>query len=455
MISLPRAFATTMQARLGAEWEAFLQALNSPAPVSLRFHLLKHKKWSENYEKVKWCFNGVYLPERPVFTLDPAFHAGAYYVQEASSMLVCHLLQQVFPNPAGIRALDLAAAPGGKSTLLAEWLGQDGFLVANEVIRSRFQTLDYNHIKWGYANTVVSNHDSQDFSALENWFDLILLDAPCSGEGLFRKDPGAMAEWSPDNVAHCAARQKRILADAVRLLKPGGILLYSTCTYNEAENDDNVQWMGQTFGFESIFADLPDDWGISRTLCGLQCYPHRVKGEGFYLAALQKTGDGPTRQINSSYRFSGWGPLPGKYQNLIRPFLRNPHEFSFYIDSSYCIRALPKDKEETTGKVAQALHRCRWGIEVGQIKGKDFIPAPELALSNVIEPDLPAVTPDRATALRYLKKEPVDLPGAPGGWVLVRYDGLNLGWAKVLQNRTNNYYPKAWRILMELPPEFF
>ncbi len=451
MIPLPEVFVQTMQARLAGEWSSFLNALESPAPVSLRFHLQKQIKWQENVEKVKWCFNGVYLPERPVFTLDPAFHAGGYYVQEASSMLICSVLRQIFPNPVGIRALDLAAAPGGKSTLVSEWLGQGSTLVANEVIRSRYHTLDYNLVKWGYPNTVVTNHDSQDFSGLDNWFDLILLDAPCSGEGLFRKDPGAVAEWSPASVTHCAARQKRILADAARLLKPGGFLLYSTCTFNEVENDGNAQWIAREFGLTPCFPDIPDQWGITRTHSGLQCYPHKVKGEGFYLATLQKPGD-RISNTDPPMRMPGWEAMPGKYQPLINPLLKDPGAFSFFIDPSLQIRALPKSTAEAVVKVATCLRRSKWGVEIGQIKGKDFVPAPALALSTAIAPALPAVDLDRQSALHYLKKETIVFQHAPLGWVLVRYEGLNLGWAKVLPNRTNNYYPKEWRILMELPP---
>ncbi len=451
MIRLPKAFVESIQARLGGEWKEFLNALESPAPTSIRFHLLKQKKWQENFEKVKWRFNGVYLPERPVFTLDPAFHAGAYYVQEASSMLVGAVLQQIFPTPTGIKALDLAAAPGGKSTLLSEWLGQGSLLVANEIIRSRFQILEYNLVKWGYPNAVITNHDSQDFGRLENWFDLVLLDAPCSGEGLFRKDPAAITEWSPDSVTHCAARQKRILADAAKLLKPGGFLLYSTCTFNEAENDGNMQWMVREFGFKPIPPDIPNDWGVTQTLFGLQCYPHLVKGEGFFLAVLQKPGEVTANTTNPMTRLPGWEPMPGKYLPLVSPLLKDPGETLFFIDPTLNIRALPKETAALVAKVATSLRRSSWGIELGQVKGKDFIPSPALALSTTVSPALPAVTADLRTALHYLKKETVDFPGAPMGWVLVRYEGLNLGWVKVLPNRTNNYYPREWRILMELP----
>lgn len=451
MNPFPVAFAEAMQAQLGEAFPAFRDALLAPAPVSVRFHLLKNKTGWENSEKVKWAHNGAYLPERPVFTLDPAFHAGAYYVQEASSMLVAAALEQLFPNTGGLRVLDLAAAPGGKSTLLIERLAPDSLLVANEVIRSRFQTLAYNMIKWGYPNVAVTNHDSSDFLALGNWFDLVLLDAPCSGEGLFRKDPDAMAEWSPDNVQHCAARQKRILADAAQLLKPGGVLLYSTCTYNARENDDNMAWMTKTYGLEPLRLEFPEIWGTSPTKTGIQCYPHRVKGEGFFLAALQKTGsDRPTAKAQVK-KPSGRDVLPQKYLPPVRPLLKDPDRYAFFTDARQNIHAVPLEVENPAAQLAPLLPRCHYGLEIGRLKGNDLVPSPALALSTAIAPGLPAADLDRHTALHYLKKEAVELPGAPRGWALARYQGLNLGWVKVLPGRTNNYYPREWRILMEIP----
>jgi 16S rRNA C967 or C1407 C5-methylase (RsmB/RsmF family)/NOL1/NOP2/fmu family ribosome biogenesis protein len=440
-----------MQAQLGEAWPDFQNALLMPAPVSIRFHFLKNNSSWENFEKVKWINNGVYLPERPVFTLDPAFHAGAYYVQEAASMLTAAALGHFFPHTSSLRVLDLAAAPGGKSTLLIERLAPDSLLVANEVIRSRFHTLAYNMIKWGYPNGATTNHDSSEFKALENWFDLVLLDAPCSGEGLFRKDPDAMSEWSPENVKHCAARQKRILADAARLLKPGGILLYSTCTYNPQENDDNMTWMAKEYGMETLRPEFPEIWGTLPTKTGIQCYPHKVKGEGFFLAALQKTGPGRTTSKVPVKKPSNQDALPTKYLPLIRPLLKDPDRYAFFIDARQNVHAVPVEVENPAAHIAALLPRCHYGLEIGQLKGKDLVPSPALALSTAIAPDLPGIDLDRTTALRYLKKDTVEMPGTPQGWTLARFQGLNLGWAKVLPGRVNNYYPREWRILMQIP----
>ena len=441
-----------MQNTLGNQWAAFEKALHLPPPVSVRYHFLKENKCQENFEKVKWSSKGVYLPERPVFTLDPALHAGAYYVQEASSMLVEEAVRQWCDLRKPLRVLDLAAAPGGKSTLLADLLGMKGLLLANEVIRPRYQVLRHNLARWGYPNACSSNHDSRDLSALSAWFDLLLLDAPCSGEGLFRKDPDAVREWSPEALRLCAARQRRILSDAAGLLRPGGILVYSTCTYHEEENAANVQWLAREFGFEEAPLDIPAEWGIQAIGPGYQCYPHRVRGEGFYLACLRKTGDSPRRPEDKAGKLRGWEPLPSKWLPKISPWVAQPEAYRFFIDAQQNVRALPKAIETWTAARSQVLHRMEWGVEVGSIKGQDLVPAPELALSLAVSKELPALELNRANALLFLKKESFPAPDTAQGWTLVRYQGLNLGWAKVLKDRVNNYYPKNWRILMDVQP---
>lgn len=446
---LPKAFLEQMQALLGAEFEAFLQALDAPAPTSIRWHLKKNKS-KENFDKVKWYSDGIYLTERPIFTLDPTFHAGSYYVQEAASMLVAAAVRQLIDPQEPLAVLDLCAAPGGKSTLLATILSETSFILCNEVIKSRYPILRENLIKWGYQNVHSLSQDSQDFAGLEGFFDLVLVDAPCSGEGLFRKDKKAIAEWSPDSVQRCAARQKRILADAVKTVKPGGNLLYCTCTYNDLENEENAAWLLQTLGLERVPLSIPTDWGIQAKNIGYQCYPHKVRGEGFYIACFKKTS-GTSFKAPKNLAFQKWKPLQAT--PMLQKWLKTPADFYFFQDEKGAAFAVLKSHLEHCQLIAQQFRHWNLGLEIGTIKGKDFIPSHALALSTAIAPDLPAVALDKERALRFLKKENIPLDFIPESWALVTFEQQTLGWIKGIGNRVNNYFPKDWRILMELPSE--
>ena len=241
-----------------------------------------------DFEKVPWHPQGYYLNERPSFTLDPVFQAGGYYVQEASSMFVAEAVRQTMDTSKPLRVLDLCAAPGGKTTTLAAELTENSFLMANEVIKSRIPALKENLLKWGFTNYVVTNHDPETMAELEGFFDVVLVDAPCSGEGLFRKDDEAAKEWSVQHVELCSARQKRILKAAAFLVAPNGVLVYSTCTYNAQENDENVAYITKITELERIDLSLPTEFGIQATQGGAQFYPHKLKGEGFYLAVFRQ-----------------------------------------------------------------------------------------------------------------------------------------------------------------------
>lgn len=449
-MQLPTPFLEQMQDQLGPETADFLEALSLPAPTSIHINTLKNLIGEEIIDGVKWYENGVYIPERPLFTADPAFHAGAYYVQEASSMLVAEAVQQLLDLSQPVKVLDLCAAPGGKSTLLSAIISDDSLLVANEVIRSRFQVLDYNLVKWGASHKITCSQDVSQFKGLKDFFDLILVDAPCSGEGLFRKDPQAVTEWSPENVMHCSNRQQRILRDTVELLKPGGTLLYSTCTYNDRENSDNAAWLLTEFPLEISPLDFPDDWGISRRAVGFQCYPHRVRGEGFYLSAFRKTGASATgRKIRPAGKFKYFQPLPRAKREALQPYIAPGKALIFLENDKGQVIAIPESMHEAALRLSPHLRYFRMGTPVGNFKGRDLIPDPALALSQIVHPDFPSTELDRKNALLYLKKEAPRL-SAPTGWHLVSFQNLNLGWIKVLKGRVNNYYPKEWRIRMAL-----
>ena len=449
---LPPAFQEQMQAQLGADFPDFATALAQSTPVSIRINPRKAVYATTGLPQVPWCSEGFYLPERPSFTLDPLFQAGAYYVQEASSMLLNVALKQIVNLNRPLRVLDLCAAPGGKSTLLASALSPDSLLICNEVIRSRVSVLRENMDKWGYPNVAISNHDPEDMDKLAGFFDVVVVDAPCSGEGLFRKDPDAMQEWSEENVQLCSARQKRILAAAAPLLDEGGILIYSTCTYNDDENTENVQYLTEN-GFRNRPLDLPADWNVvekkTGDAVGYQCYPYRVRGEGFFISVFQKTSFTASVKLDAR-TFRSIRALRPRETASVSKWLQNPGEFSFWEKPNGDVMALPKSLEKTFLFLDSAIHNKGFGLEMGQFKGQDFIPSHALALSTAINQSLPAIALSKEDALRYFKKENLVFDEPVRGWLLAQYKGLNLGWVKGVGNRVNNYLPKDWRIRMDI-----
>jgi 16S rRNA C967 or C1407 C5-methylase (RsmB/RsmF family)/NOL1/NOP2/fmu family ribosome biogenesis protein len=449
---LPEAFVAQMRAQLGDDYAAFEAALKQETPVSIRVNPRKNGFDTTGLQPVPWCPEGFYLPERPSFTLDPHFQAGAYYVQEASSMLLNEALKQSANLTRPLRVLDLCAAPGGKSTLLASALHPDSLLICNEVIRSRVSVLRENIDKWGFANVVVSNHDPEDMLSLSGFFDVIVVDAPCSGEGLFRKDPDAMNEWSEDSVQLCSARQKRILAAAAPLLDVGGTLIYSTCTYNDDENLDNVRYLTEN-GFRNHPLALPSDWNIVEKdidgSVGYQCYPHRVRGEGFFVSVFKKTAFTVPPKLDAR-TFRSIRALRTREAASAATWLQNPADFSLWEKPNGDVMALPVALEKQFLGLDVALKNKGFGLEIGQFKGTDFIPSHALALSTAINQHLPAVSLSKENALRYFKKENLILDEPATGWLLARYNGLNIGWMKGVGNRVNNYLPKDWRIRMDI-----
>ena len=431
-MQLPEEFIIRTKNLLGNEWEALEQALNEESPVSIRLNPRKITLDSLSEalplsEPVTWAVNGYYLSNRPSFTFDPLFHAGCYYVQEASSMILEHFVGNYFPQPAKI--LDLCAAPGGKSTHLSALLPDESLLIANEVIRSRANILAENLIKWGNPNTIVTQNDPVEIGrSLPDFFDVIVADLPCSGEGMFRKDPAAISEWSANNVRLCAERQRRIVADVWQALKPGGILIYSTCTYNWEENEENLEWICQKFDAELL--EEPR-----------RLMPHITKGEGFFIAGIRK------KTLDIRHK-----TLDIK-SNALRssPFafcLSPPNNFTFVSDSTRWI-AVPDIHYSDYLQVKNKLRILSAGITLGEMKGQDRIPAHGLAMSNALsETAFPQWEVDKKTALSYLRKDvlqtiPKELPK---GHVLITYKAHPLGFIKNIGIRANNLYPQEWRI---------
>lgn len=450
---LPLPFVRQMQQLLGNEYPDFAAALQEPPPVSIRYNAGRNLQSSNQPSTtvgVPWHPQGHYLAERPVFTLDPALHAGAYYVQEAASMFLREALRQTVDFSKNLRVLDLCAAPGGKSTLLADAISPESLLVANEVIKTRVGPLRENLERWGCPNVAVTSAEAEAFGAMQGWFDVVVCDAPCSGEGLFRKDPDAVREWSPESVELCAARQRRILAAAVDALAPGGVLAYSTCTYNRLENEGNAQWLTTEFDLEAAQLTVPADWGITvGEAGGCQFFPHRTRGEGFFIAVFRKKKDDVAPRHVPPAQFEHLKPLSKSQVPQAARWLRPDVGARFFQTTTGEVLALPATLESEFLFLDKYL-KAKWsGLNMGEFKGKDFIPSHALALSRWITADLPVLSLSREQALLFLKKETFEVPpNTPLGWTLAQFEGLNLGWIKLLPNRMNNYLPPERRIRM-------
>jgi 16S rRNA C967 or C1407 C5-methylase (RsmB/RsmF family)/NOL1/NOP2/fmu family ribosome biogenesis protein len=452
----PKNFLALLSGEPGFEVENFINAQkNIEPPTSIRINPFK-KSSIKTGEQVPWCPEGYYLDKRPSFTFDPLFHAGCYYVQEASSMFIGHILKQIRGNnDEPIKILDLCAAPGGKSTLINSALNSDDLLVSNEIIKTRVPVLCDNLNRWGAANVVVTNNDPRDLGKLTGFFDIILVDAPCSGSGMFRKDPAAMNEWSEANVSLCHQRQERILADVYPALKDGGHLIYSTCSYSHPENEDILDWLCKEFAMETRRIPINANWGIVETesdqqkAWGYRFYPGKVKGEGLFAACLQKNGE--TAQL-PSFKTKGNQKLAAKEIEQVKTYITSPDDFYFFKvnDDWMAINQQHKDSLDT---LQRHLYIKKSGVRIGRLMGNDLVPDHELALSIYINKDAVLETElDYNQAILYLRRENLTVDTPDKGWSLMTFEGHPLGWAKLLPNRVNNYFPKELRILSSLIP---
>lgn len=417
-MELPEAFESYTQGLMGESlYHQFKEGLSQPQPVSIRINPFKYTLNVEDIpafeSRVPWCKNGIYLKDRPAFTFDPLFHAGIYYVQEASSMFLDYVLRQNFNQP--VMALDLCAAPGGKTTCAMSALPTGSILFSNEPIHNRSQILNENILKFGHPNIVVTNNDAKDYRKSGLQFDVILTDVPCSGEGMFRKDENAIHEWSTSNIEHCKTLQREIVSNIWPCLKPGGILIYSTCTFNAEEDEKNAMWIASALGADFINIKTKPEWNITGALIphpdasqiSIPVYrfiPGKTKGEGLFMAVMKKQG----------------------------------------MMSSSC-NPLWKNVEK---KVAKYLNVLSHGIRPDIKKGMDLIPDISKALS--ILPDknkYPKVNVNDMQAIAYLRKEALSFDhNCPTGVVLVCYKDEPLGFAKNIGHRANNLYPKEWKV---------
>lgn len=443
----PPAFENRMKSSLGHEWPDFVRAHEQTLPVSVRINPYKGKPLAG--KKIPWTEFGYYLPERPSFTLDPSLHAGAYYVQEASSMFLEQALKQSTEPDKPLRVLDLCAAPGGKSTHLLSLIHQNSLMVSNEVIRSRAQILAENIQKWGCANIIVTNSDPETFQKLNGFFDVIVVDAPCSGEGLFRKDLEASKEWSEEHVALCSTRQRRILKDVWPALKETGILIYSTCTFNQTENEDTLTWLAENQSVEFIDLNLLPEWKIEKVksgkATGYRFFPHRVDGEGFFISVVRKLDLEPEIRIRPGRNFS---LASRNVSDQLQSWTLNSEDFKTIRQENLLIH-IPALWFDEMAYISNQLHVVSKGTAVAEIKHDKLIPEHAMALSRHLNLEhFSVINLDIHQALSYLRKESIQVGEGQKGFALVTYNGYALGWVNLLGNRVNNLYPSSWRIRM-------
>ena len=456
MKQLPEALLQSLQGIKGFDKKAFEEVHASGEQItSIRVNpskSLEFKNSELEVSPVPWSQYGYYLSKRPSFTFDPLFHAGCYYVQEASSMFLEQALMQLVDLSQPLKVLDLCAAPGGKSTHIQSLISAESVLVSNEVIKSRSNILTDNIIKWGCENVMVTNNDPSAFKKLTGYFDVIVVDAPCSGSGLFRRDEDAIDEWSLNNVALCCQRQQRILADVLPALKEGGLLIYSTCSYSKEEDEDIEDWLVSELKMENVpiamGLNIEEEWGIVKTISektssvGYRFFPDRVKGEGFFISCFRKTtGENEVRNKPSKPETAS-----SNDRALLQPFLKEERDIIKDKDTYFAF----------TGTALNAFQQLRSflniqykGVELGQIMKNKLVPSHALALSNIISDQVARTELSYDEAILYLQRQDLKLETQATGWQLVTFQKRPLGWINALPNRINNYYPKELRILKQ------
>ena len=438
-------FETHFKQLFGSSYPAFLKAIEEHTEVSMRLNPLKMQSVDfEDAEKIPWSLNGYFLKERPKFYADPLHHAGGYYVQESSSMF----FGQVIPVEKNIVALDLCASPGGKSTLIQSRISENSVLISNELDLKRNKVLAQNLNRWGADNVIVTNASSKALVSTGVLYDFILVDAPCSGEGMFRKDKVSLEQWSPNFVSSCAAIQEEILDDALKMLKPGGVLVYSTCTFEPIENERQIARVLQSDDFEPI--SIPNDgWAEKGALIqdGLTEFPYyyfyleHSRGEGQFVMAIRKKGDSGEQSFRKSKK-ELVKTLQKKEVQRINEFMDLPTHLSL-LEVNGNVHTFPKNKEHLIHKLMEKIPLWKLGTRVGELSRNHFKPHHDWAMTPWMKNFPTKFELDYALAIRYLKKEEVKVdPQWSRGIGIATYKGIPLGWAKNLGTRLNNSFPK-------------
>jgi 16S rRNA C967 or C1407 C5-methylase (RsmB/RsmF family)/NOL1/NOP2/fmu family ribosome biogenesis protein len=448
---VPESLLKSLAGLPGFNRDAFLDVHESGEQVvSVRFNPAKDPGTTSLplAAAIPWTQYGHYLSKRPSFTFDPLFHAGTYYVQEASSMFLEQALLQHADISQPLNVLDLCAAPGGKSTHLQSLLSSESLLVSNEVIKARASILVENITKWGSANVVVTNNDPQHFARLSGFFDVLVVDAPCSGSGLFRRDPAAIEEWSPANVQLCQGRQQRILADVWPALREDGLLIYSTCSYSPEEDEAILDWLCESFEVATLRMEAGNEGIVEiqsmKGAYGYRFYPDRVKGEGFFLAALRKKSeeDQPRLKVKIPDK------LAAKEVAALKPWVMT--EGMQFLKQGTQVYAFPEARVNDLAVLQGALYLQYAGTGIGEPIRDKLVPDHALALSPLLAPGIASVELVFDDAISFLQRKDFTVE-TKRGWQLVTFRKQPLGWINALPNRINNYYPREWRIRADGP----
>lgn len=465
LLHLPKEFSQQMSGILDESMlQKLAEALQTEATTSIRLNPLKLSAdtvcVANSMGKVAWCNEGYYLKERPAFTFDPLFHAGCYYVQESSSMFLSYVLRQLVQQP--VMMLDLCAAPGGKSTVARSVLPQRSILFSNEIHPQRAQVLVENITRFGHEDVIVTQTEASQYAKWGQQFDLILADVPCSGEGMFRKEPTALTQWSTQLVEQCAALQRDIVTDIWQCLRPGGYLIYSTCTYNTRENEDNIAYIAEELGAEVITLTVPSEWHIYGALKGkynvYRFFPHLTPGEGLCMAVLRKGGNSITysqpmhkdKKRGKNKSMAAFEKVASETEKECRQWLTDGDPFvlkSQVGKEEMTVWAAHEALADVIENIPSHIRVLQAGIPLAQCKGKQIKPHPYLPLFKNVQTNFDKLNLNIEEAISYLQGN-VIVPSnnIEKGWLVAQYQNQNLGLLKHIGTRANNLYPQPWKI---------
>ena len=449
-LQLPEDFKIRLSKQFGDSTTDFLKALENNSPISIRINPNKIKPLHTTLDHVPWCPSGYFLEKRPSFTIDPWFQSGAYYVQESSSMFIHHILSHIYKNSYPEYILDLCGAPGGKTTLMAAFFPKDVLIVANEVVKSRANILTENIDKWGADNVVVTNNDPKHFSRLKGFFDFCLIDAPCSGEGLFRKDPASIKQWNLSAAKLCAQRQKRILMDVWDSIQENGIIIYSTCTYNPEENEENLHWLAFQHKIEFIEIQTLPDWNIDpveyKGVKGYRFLPHRISGEGFFVSVFRKLSPQKTTKYTSKNK-QNITSIPKNFQEEVLKYSKTGNPFVF---NNLIINTPVKNK--WINRLGNELNVVRGGCKIATIAKNNLKPEHAASLSwNLNTNSWEKIHLDTEQVNKFYRKENFIIPAKNKGWYIAFWNNLPIGFVNQLGNRVNTSLPTEYRIIKSFP----